>query len=149
MREIWARRIAFLTGLMVLLLTVLFATIQNPVETTERGDAALPVDTGAATAPDAQFVMAGREVYRNAGCAQCHSIAGKGNPRNPLDGVGARLSTPDLKNWTIGTEAQRGQIPARIFQRKQAYRNLPEEDLRVLVIYLQSLHPWGPNDDTP
>ncbi len=141
MREIWARRIAFLTGLAVLLLTVLFATLQTPVETAERGDAALPGDTVAPATLDAQGIQAGRQVYQDAGCARCHSIAGQGNPRSPLDGVGARLAAPDLKDWAIGAEAQRGQIPARAFERKQAYQNLPDEDLRVLLIYLQSLHP--------
>ncbi len=141
MREIWAKRIAFLTGLMVLLLTVLFATLQTPVETAERGDAALPGDTVAPATPEAQCVQAGRQVYQDAGCALCHSIAGQGNPRSPLDGVGARLAAPDLKNWIIGAQALKGQMPARAFERKQAYRDLPDEDLQVLVIYLQSLHP--------
>ena len=35
-------------------------------------------------------------------CARCHSIAGKGNPRRPLDGVGARRNAAELRDWNIG-----------------------------------------------
>ena len=31
---------------------------------------------------------AGRNIYNQQGCARCHSIGGKGNPRNPLDNIG-------------------------------------------------------------
>jgi hypothetical protein len=36
MREQWARRIAFLTGLLVLLLAAMFAITQNPIENSDR-----------------------------------------------------------------------------------------------------------------
>lgn len=41
----------------------------------------------------------GAQVYKEAGCAACHSIAGSGGWRGPsLDGVGARLSRIAMEN---------------------------------------------------
>ena len=120
MREIWARRIAFLTGLAVLFLTVVFAALQNPVETTgsgaDSGDVPLPADTVVAVALDAECIEAGKLVYQNKGCARCHSIGGQGNPRNPLDGVGAKHSSETMADWIIGAESLRGVLPDRAIE---------------------------------
>ncbi len=35
---------------------------------------------------------AGEKVYADQKCSVCHSIAGKGNAKGPLDDVGSRLS---------------------------------------------------------
>lgn len=142
MREQWARRIALLTGLLVLLLAATFAHLQNPRRIPDTAPSrqqppAFPV-------PDPQRIAAGHRIYRQQRCARCHSIAGEGNPRNPLDGVGARRSTAELHDWIIGADALHGEIPAHIFQLKQVYKDLPHDDLDALVIYLQTLPPSAP-----
>ncbi len=153
MREIWARRIAFLTGLAVLFLTVVFAALQNPVETTgsgaDSGDVPLPADTVVAVALDAECIEAGKLVYQNKGCARCHSIGGQGNPRNPLDGVGAKHSSETMADWIIGAESLRGVLPDRAIVQKQTYKVLAQEQLRVLSIYMQSLRPDGDAPSMP
>jgi len=44
-------------------------------------------------------VKRGQEVYTAQKCAVCHSVAGKGGKASPLDGVGAKLSADDIKQW--------------------------------------------------
>ena len=44
-------------------------------------------------------VKKGQEVYTAQKCQLCHAIAGKGSKTNPLDGVGAKLSADDIKQW--------------------------------------------------
>ena len=31
----------------------------------------------------------------------CHAVAGKGNAKNPLDGVGAKLTDAQIKEWIV------------------------------------------------
>lgn len=141
MREKWARLIALFTGLLVLLLAITFALLQNPREipaTTPGRQQASPIPPPASSTPDPQRIAIGRRVYQQQSCARCHSIAAEGNPRNPLDGVGSRRSNAELRDWIIGAEALQGEIPPRAFQLKQVYRELPSDELDALVIYLQA-----------
>lgn len=139
MREQWARRIALLTGQLVLLLAVVFAISQNLVETPETREPVMPAELLEPIALDPQRIEAGRGLYRQQTCARCHSIAGKGNPRNPLDGVGARRSAMELRDWVIGGDVLWGELPERAFKLKQAYKELSSDDLDALVAYMQSL----------
>src|SRR3954464_6279353 len=43
----------------------------------------------------------GKEVYAAQKCSMCHAIAGKGKAQNPLDGVGAKLSADEIKQWIV------------------------------------------------
>jgi mono/diheme cytochrome c family protein len=143
MREQWARRIARLTGQLVLLLAATFAIIQNPIETPDTAESrqAPPSKRLKSIVLDPKRINAGRQVYKQQTCARCHSITGKGNLRNPLDGVGARRSAKELRDWSIGADALQRELPERAFKLKQAHRELPGDDLDALVIYLQSLRP--------
>ena len=132
MREKWARRIALLTGLLVLLLAVTFALIQNPTETPATKQPEF-------IALDPKRIEAGQQIYKQQTCARCHSIAGQGSPRNSLDGVGARRTALELREWIIGADALQGELPAYASKLKQTYRELPSDDLDALVIYMQSL----------
>ena len=100
MREQWARRIALLTGLMIFLMAVLFAVMQNPIgssDTTVGKEPLAPTELIKATSLDPQDIEAGFQIYQQQTCARCHSIAGKGNPRNPLDDVGVRHNAQALR----------------------------------------------------
>ena len=50
-------------------------------------------------AQDEAQVKKGAEVYTAQKCQICHSIAGKGNKANPLDGVGKKLSADEIRQW--------------------------------------------------
>jgi cytochrome c1 len=71
----------------------------------------------------------------------CHSVAGKGNPLGPLDGVGERLTRAEIRAW-IRTPAEMARKRATI--RKPAmvpYPEFSDEELDALVAYLASLEP--------
>ncbi len=142
MREKWARRIALLTGLLVLLLALTFAFIQNPTETpviTESREQSPSTKQQEFIGIDLKRIEAGQQIYKQQTCARCHSIAGQGNPHNSLDGVGARRTALELRDWIIGADALQGELPAYATKLKQRYRELPSDDLDALVIYMQSL----------
>jgi mono/diheme cytochrome c family protein len=85
-------------------------------------------------------VKKGEQVYTAQKCATCHSIAGKGSKKNPLDGVGAKLSADDIREWIIhpkemtakSKSTKKPPMPAK-------YSALSAADLDALVAYLQSL----------
>ena len=54
---------------------------------------------GSAAAQDAR--AKGEQVYVAQKCSICHSIAGKGNPKGPLDGVGSKLTPDDIRQWIV------------------------------------------------
>jgi mono/diheme cytochrome c family protein len=91
----------------------------------------------AATA-SAQDAAAGAKVYADQKCSLCHSIAGKGNAKGSLDGVGSKLSAADIRAWiedapgmTTKTKAERKPV-----MKKYA---LPKGDVDSLVAYMGSL----------
>ena len=92
---------------------------------------------GAASAA-AQDVAKGEQVYTAQKCSICHSVAGKGNQKGPLDGVGSKLSEPDIRAWIMDAKGMTAKTKA---PRKPEMRNytLPEADLDALVAYLVSL----------
>ena len=144
MREKWARRIVLLTSLLILLLAVMFALIQNPTITPGAADKSVKVPSislQGLAALNPERIEAGRQVYKQQACARCHSIAGKGNPRNPLDSIGVRRTADELRNWIIGEDTIQGSVPEGVFKLKKTYRGLTERDLDSLVIYMQSLQP--------
>jgi len=132
MREKWARRIVLLTALIVLLLAFVFARIQNPdqVSSTERKPSVVL---------DSKRIETGRQIYKQQGCGFCHSIAGQGNPRNPLDGVGTKRSASELRDFITGADTLQGVLTTSIRKMKQRYRELSADELDALVIYMQSL----------
>src|SRR3546814_5389492 len=95
MRERGARLVALLTVVLLLLWAAALAGWQN------RG-ASSPVAGPAAIAdPRAR----GAQVYAEQGCARCHSLAGTGNPRLPLDDVARRHDAQALRQWIIADAA--------------------------------------------
>jgi len=131
MREMWARRIAILTGGLVVVFAVVFAAIQNPSQS--RPPAVAPPATAVKPAAS-PLIEAGQRVYAEQACARCHSIAGRGGARSALDGVGARLSEEDIRAW-ITPHAE----PARGFQARHAELTLKAAQRDALVAYLRSL----------
>ena len=50
-------------------------------------------------AQDAKQIERAQKVYVEKKCANCHSIAGKGNKKGPLDEVGTKLSAAEIQEW--------------------------------------------------
>jgi len=94
----------------------------------------------AAAAQDAAQVKRGQEVYTAQKCQTCHSIAGQGSKKSPLDGVGAKLSADELRRWLTHP----AEMTAKTKSTKKPvmpnkYSKLPAADLDALVAYMQSL----------
>jgi mono/diheme cytochrome c family protein len=93
---------------------------------------------GAAGQDDA--VKKGEQVYTAQKCSVCHSIAGKGSKRNPLDGVGKKLSADETREWIVNPvemAKKAGSTKKPPMQNK--YSKLPAGDIDALVAYMQSL----------
>ena len=52
-------------------------------------------------AQDAALAKKGEAVYAAQKCMTCHSVAGKGSKVSPLDGVGAKLSAEQIREWIV------------------------------------------------
>jgi mono/diheme cytochrome c family protein len=95
----------------------------------------------ASSAGQDDAVKKGMQVYAAQKCSVCHSIAGQGSKRNPLDGVGKKLSAEDTKQWIVdpvGMAKKAGSTKKPPMQNK--YGKLPAADIDALVAYMQSLN---------
>jgi hypothetical protein len=68
---------------------------------------------------------------------RCHSIAGRGNPSSPLDGIGARREPAAIRDWVVGAGAAQASMSAGTLRAKARARDDP--DLDALVAYLGQL----------
>lgn len=143
MRERLAKLIAAaVTGLLVLL-AALFAERRNRTPRPPSAGGAAQ-EAPAAPAPpastlDPSLVARGRAVYDDQSCARCHSVDGRGNPRVPLDGVGARRTPEELRDWTTAAPPIRPELPGSAQRAKDGFGRLPSAELDALVAYLSSL----------
>ena len=80
----------------------------------------------------------GQQVFATQKCSICHSIAGEGNKKGPLDGVGAKLSADQIRQWITNAPDMAAKAKA---ERKPAMKvfTLPKDELDDLVAYLQTL----------
>jgi len=87
--------------------------------------------------PDAEKVKKGQQVYAAQHCSMCHSIAGKGNPKNALDDVGSKMTADELKKYIVNPKSVKAD------SKMKAYSSLPADDLDALVAYLSTLTKKG------
>jgi mono/diheme cytochrome c family protein len=100
------------------------------------GAAMVLVVAGSAAAQDVK--AKGEQVFAAQKCSICHSIAGKGNPKGSLDGVGSKLTGDDIRAWIVDAKAMTAKTkPTRKPEMRQY--SLPKEDVDALVAYLASL----------
>ena len=85
-----------------------------------------------------QSADAGQKVYPAQKCSICHSIAGAGNKKGPLDGVGKKLSAEEIRQWITDAPAMAAKAKVARKPPMKAYK-LAKEDLDGLVAYMQSL----------
>jgi mono/diheme cytochrome c family protein len=87
-----------------------------------------------------QDAAKGEQVYAAQKCQVCHAVAGKGGKTSALDGVGAKLSAAEIRQWitnpaemTAKTKStKKPPMPAK-------WGNLPAPELESLVAYMVSL----------
>ena len=92
---------------------------------------------GAASAA-AQDAAKGAAVFAAQKCGLCHSVAGKGNPKGPLEEGVASLSAADIRAWITDAKGMTAKTNAT---RKPAMKEftLPKDDVDALVAYLLTL----------
>ena len=89
-----------------------------------------------ATAQDAK--AKGEKVFADQKCSLCHSIAGKGNAKGPLDGVGGKLSAADIRQWITNPKEMTVKMNATRKPEMKQF-NLAKDDVDALVAYLGTL----------
>jgi mono/diheme cytochrome c family protein len=82
---------------------------------------------------------AGIKVYAAQKCSLCHSIAGVGNKKLPLDGVGTKLTADQLREWVVAPVEAAKKAKSTAKPAMKAYSTLPKADLDALVGYMKSL----------
>lgn len=135
MRESLARAVTVGTSVALAGAIGAFAAVQQRGPDVPPGPAVeRPADPDAAEVDiRLPLIDRGRAVYAESGCATCHSIAGQGSPRFPLDGVGGRLSTREIRLWIVAPQEIRPGV------RKPAYDHLEEADVTALIAYMESV----------
>jgi mono/diheme cytochrome c family protein len=107
------------------------------------GSVALVIFAAFSGTASAQDKAKGEKVYADHACSTCHSIAGKGNAKGPLDDVGSKLSADEIRQWITdpagsAAKAKADRKPAMAMMQAK-FKDLPKEDLDNLVGYLASL----------
>jgi mono/diheme cytochrome c family protein len=83
-------------------------------------------------------VQKGAQVFAAQKCSLCHSIAGKGNAKGSLDGVGLKHDAATIREWVtdpVGMTKKSGATRKPPMPKKA----LPADDVEALVAYLQTL----------
>jgi mono/diheme cytochrome c family protein len=80
----------------------------------------------------------GEQVYAAQKCSLCHAIAGKGNAKGALDGVGSKLTADEIRAWIVDAKAMTAKTKAPRKPEMKQYA-LPKDDVDALVAYLGSL----------
>jgi len=94
----------------------------------------------AAAGQDPAQIKKGQSLYTAQKCQTCHSVAGVGSKKNPLDGVGTKLSADEIRQWIthpVEMAAKAKSTKKPVMQAK--YGKLSAADLDALVAYMQSL----------
>ena len=81
----------------------------------------------------------GKQLFTDNKCAVCHSIAGTGNKKGPLDGVGLKLSAGDIRQWITSAPEMAEKAKADRKPPMKAYGDLSKADVDDLVAYLSTL----------
>ena len=81
----------------------------------------------------------GEQLFTSQKCTLCHSVAGKGNKKYPLDGVGGRLSADEIRGWLVNPDAEHAKKADKPVMKMKSYKTLSPDDLDSLVAYVQTL----------
>jgi mono/diheme cytochrome c family protein len=93
---------------------------------------------GGAPSAGAWDTAAAEKIFTGQKCSLCHSVAGKGNAKGPLDEVGSKLSADDIRAWITDAKGMTAKTKATRKPEMKAY-TLPKEDVDELVVYLAAM----------
>jgi mono/diheme cytochrome c family protein len=88
---------------------------------------------------DTKAVDRGKAVFTEQKCSLCHAIAGKGNPKGPLDDVGSKLTADQIRQWLLTPKEMAEKERAMRKPPMQPFTKLSKADLDALVAFLQTL----------
>jgi mono/diheme cytochrome c family protein len=94
---------------------------------------------GGAAAQTPAAIEHGRKVFASEKCGVCHSVAGVGNKKGPLDEIGTKLTAAEIREWIVSAPEMTAKTKAARKPLMKSYPNIVKEDLDALVAYLQSL----------
>lgn len=100
---------------------------------------ALAIGGPALNAQDQALIDKGEKLYATNKCRNCHSIAGKGNKKGPLDEVGSKLSADEIRQWLINPVEMTAKTKSTRKPPMTSYAKLSKDDIEALVAYMQSL----------
>jgi mono/diheme cytochrome c family protein len=81
---------------------------------------------------------AGEKVFADQKCSLCHSVAGKGNTKGPLDEVGRKLKADEIRAWITDAKGMTAKTKAERKPEMKAF-DLPKSDVDALVAYLSTM----------
>ena len=81
----------------------------------------------------------GKQLFTDNKCGVCHSIAGTGNKKGPLDEVGSKLSAGDIRQWITAAPEMAAKAKADRKPPMKAYAEMAKTDVDDLVAYLGTL----------
>ena len=91
-----------------------------------------------ATAAQETKVAKGQQLFSDKKCTLCHSIGDKGNKKGPLDGVAARLSSAEIRQWITNPKEMAAKAKATRKPEMKQY-DLSKDDVDALVAYFETL----------
>ena len=91
------------------------------------------------TKADPKLIQRGEKVYAENKCSMCHSVAGKGNAKGPLDGVGTKLSEEEIRQWMINPRVMTEKTKSTRKPIMPEYTKMSKEDLTAIIAYMKSL----------
>jgi mono/diheme cytochrome c family protein len=94
---------------------------------------------GSAFAQDKAAIDKGTNLYKTKLCKICHAIAGEGQAKGPLDGVGTKLTAEQIRAWIVTPEDMTKKMKADRKPAMTANKTLTKEDVDALVAYMVSL----------
>ena len=95
------------------------------------------------------LVRKGQEAYAKQQCAMCHSVAGKGNPKGALDGVGSKWTAAEIREWIVNWKEMAAKHNATRKPPMKDYSALAKADVDALVAYLQTLKQTSGKKERP
>lgn len=95
--------------------------------------------TAATAQAQPALVAKGEAAFTANRCSMCHAVAGKGNAKGPLDGVGKKYKADELRQWLLAPAEMAVKQKATRKPAMRDFSKLPAGDLDALVAYLQSL----------
>jgi mono/diheme cytochrome c family protein len=94
---------------------------------------------GTAWAQDSASIERGMKLFGEQKCSMCHSIAGKGNAKGVLDGIGSKLSAKEIHEWLVNPKEMTEKAGATRKPPMKSFASLPTNDLDALVAYILTL----------